>query len=72
MHQGTIICEYCGSSQVIKDRELGYAEVQRLSVETGEPVGAVKAYFILKCLSCGEDIFLEKYEAPNPMTFGQS
>jgi len=64
MRQGKIICEHCGSAKIARDRELDYAEVQQKDPDTGEPIGDPKTYFIFKCLSCGERIFLEKFEAP--------
>jgi predicted RNA-binding Zn-ribbon protein involved in translation (DUF1610 family) len=54
MLQGTIICEHCGSTNIVRDRELEYGVVQEKSKETAKPIGDPKTYFIFKCLSCGE------------------
>lgn len=62
MPQGTIICEHCGSTNIVRDRELEYGVVQEKDPDTGEPIGNPKTYFIFKCLSCGERFFLEKFE----------
>jgi hypothetical protein len=40
------------------------AVVQQVSNETGDPIGPPKTFYIFKCLSCGEGIYLEKYETP--------
>jgi hypothetical protein len=64
MPQGRIIREHCGSTNIFRDRELKYAVVQEKSKETGEPIGDPKTFFIFKCLSCGEGVYLEKFEAP--------
>lgn len=61
MLQGTIICEHCGSTNIVRDREVEYGVVQEKSKESGKPIGDPKTYSIFKCLSCGERIFLEKF-----------
>lgn len=64
MRQGKIICEHCGSTNIVRDRELKYGVVQQKDPDTGEPIGDPKTYFIFKCLSCGEGVYLEKFETP--------
>lgn len=64
MRQGKIICEQCGSAKIARDRKLDYAEVQQRDPDTGELIGDPKTYFIFKCLSCGEGVYLEKFETP--------
>ena len=62
MPQGTIICEHCGSTNIVRDRELEYGVVQEKPKETGKPIGDPKTFFIFKCRSCGKRIYLEKFE----------
>ena len=64
MRQGKIICEHFGSVKIARDRKLEYAVVQQKDTDTDEPIGDPKTYFIFKCLSCGESVYLEKFEAP--------
>lgn len=72
MRQEKLICEHCGSSKIAKDTELNYAVVQEISPETNEPIGEPTTMFAFKCLSCGNPIYIKKYEAPDQSTFGQS
>jgi DNA-directed RNA polymerase subunit RPC12/RpoP len=62
MHQRKIVCKHCGSAEIAKDGELNYAVVQEKDTETDEPIGKPKTFFIFKCLSCGEGVYLEKFE----------
>jgi hypothetical protein len=43
---------------------LSHASVQQKGPDTGEPIGDPKTFIIFKCLSCGEGVWLEKFEAP--------
>jgi ribosomal protein L37E len=64
MPQGTIICEHCGRTNIVRDREAEYAVVQEKSKETSKPIGDPKIFFIFKCRSCGKRFYLEKSETP--------
>ena len=67
MRLGTITCEHCGSTKIVRDRKLKYGVVQEKDPDTGELIGDPKTYFIFKCLSCDERIIFEKFETPvNP------
>ena len=62
LRQKDIICEHCGSTLISKDPFADRAQVQEISQETGEPIGPPKTFYMFKCLSCGGDVYLEKFE----------
>lgn len=62
MRQRKITCEYCGNTKIIRDPELNCATVQEIDPDTGKPIGDLKIFDIYKCLSCGEQIYLEKFK----------
>jgi len=43
-----------------------HASAQEISMETGEPIGKLTTFIVFKCMSCGEGVYLEKFEAPEP------
>jgi len=63
MRQGMLVCEFCGSPKIGLNQNIGYATVQSLSIDTKKPIGIPKTYIYFKCISCGEDVSFEKYEA---------
>jgi hypothetical protein len=62
LHKQTIICKHCGGTRVSKDPTVDHAVVQEVSEETGESIGLPTTFYMFKCLSCGKDVYLEKYE----------
>ena len=65
MYQEKLTCEHCGSSKIVRDNELNTAVVQEINPETNEPIGEPTTYYAFKCLSCGKDIYIKKFEAPD-------
>ena len=66
MRRQKIVCPHCGSIRVSKDPKMTHASAQEISMETGEPIGKLTTFIVFKCMSCGEGVYLEKFEAPEP------
>jgi hypothetical protein len=56
-----LICGNCGSTRMSKNPSMSHAVAQRVLEDTNEPIGQPTT-LIFRCLSCGEDVYLEKFE----------
>jgi len=63
MRQEKLVCERCGSSIIVKDSVLKYAVVQEIDRKTKKPIGNPITKYAFKCLACGKEIYISKFEA---------
>lgn len=62
MRPNRLVCKNCGSSDIIPYPKVKYAVVQETDPKTHKPIGKPQTVFVFMCQSCGESIYLDKFE----------